>query len=76
MYRGVPRCNAWLTAMDVLTQSTKRIEFPTPFDGLQNFRDPKVFRYEPQQKWVMIVSADKNMRFYASNELKRLEIHE
>ena len=42
----------------------------TPFDGLQNFRDPKVFWYEPQQKWVMIVSADKNMRFYASTNLK------
>lgn len=42
----------------------------TPFDGLQNFRDPKVFWYEPQQKWVMIVSADKNMRFYTSKNLK------
>ena len=42
----------------------------TPFDGLENFRDPKVFWYEPQQKWIMIVSADKNMRFYASDNLK------
>ena len=24
-------------------------------------RDPKVFWYEPEQKWIMIVSADKNM---------------
>ena len=38
----------------------------TAFDGLENFRDPKVFWYAPQQKWVMIVSADKNMRFYES----------
>lgn len=43
----------------------------TPFDGLQDFRDPKVFWYEPQQKWVMIVSADKNMRFYSSKDLKQ-----
>lgn len=43
----------------------------TPFDGLQDFRDPKVFWYEPEQKWVMIVSADKNMRFYASHDLKQ-----
>ena len=35
----------------------------TPFDGLKDFRDPKVFWYEPAQKWYMIVSADKNMRF-------------
>lgn len=42
----------------------------TPFDGLRDFRDPKVFWYEPQQKWVMIVSADKEMRFYSSPNLK------
>lgn len=35
-----------------------------PSDGLKDFRDPKVFRYEPEDKWVMIVSADKEMRFY------------
>ena len=39
-------------------------------DGLKDFRDPKVFRYEPEDKWVMIVSADKEMRFYDSKNLK------
>ena len=39
-------------------------------DGLRDFRDPKVFRYEPEDKWVMIVSADKEMRFYDSKNLK------
>ncbi|MBQ8022029.1 MAG: GH32 C-terminal domain-containing protein [Bacteroidales bacterium] len=39
-----------------------------PFDGLKDFRDPKVFRYEDH--WVMIVSADKEMRFYRSSNLK------
>ena len=43
----------------------------TPFDGLENFRDPKVFWYAPEKKWVMIVSADKNMRFYESRDLKQ-----
>ena len=43
----------------------------TPFDGLENFRAPKVFWYAPQNKWVMIVSADKNMRFYESKDLKK-----
>ena len=42
----------------------------TPFDGIKDFRDPKVFWYEPEQKWIMIVSADKEMRFYASKNLK------
>ena len=41
-----------------------------PADGLRDFRDPKVFRYEPEDKWVMIVSADKEMRFYDSKNLK------
>lgn len=42
----------------------------TPFDGLKDFRDPKVFWYAPEEKWVMIVSADKEMRFYSSDNLK------
>ena len=42
----------------------------TPFDGIKDFRDPKVFWYEPEQKWIMIVSADKEMRFYTSKNLR------
>lgn len=45
----------------------------TPFDGLKDFRDPKVFWYAPDQKWVMIVSADVEMRFYSSDNLKDWE---
>lgn len=45
----------------------------TPFDGLKDFRDPKVFMYEPTKTWYMIVSADKNMRFYKSKNLKDWE---
>src|SRR5574344_40445 len=41
----------------------------TPFDGLENFRDPKVFWYEPNKAWYLIVSADKEMRFYRSHNL-------
>ena len=44
-----------------------------PFDGIKDFRDPKVFWYEPEQKWIMIVSADKEMRFYTSKDLKEWE---
>jgi len=42
-----------------------------PFDGLKDFRDPKVFWYEPAKAWYMIVSADKEMRFYRSSDLKK-----
>ena len=44
-----------------------------PFDGIKDFRDPKVFWYEPEEEWIMIVSADKEMRFYASKNLKEWE---
>ena len=43
----------------------------TPFDGLKDFRDPKVFWYEKGKYWYMIVSADKETRFYKSKNLKK-----
>ena len=45
----------------------------TPFDGLRDFRDPKVFWNEEAKAWFMIVSADKEMRFYKSADLKNWE---
>ena len=42
-----------------------------PFDGLKDFRDPKVFWYEKNKSWYMIVSADKETRFYKSKNLKK-----
>lgn len=42
-----------------------------PFDGLKDFRDPKVFWYEKNKSWYMIVSADKETRFYRSKNLKQ-----
>ena len=44
-----------------------------PFDGLKDFRDPKVFWHAPAGAWYMIVSADKEMRFYRSTDLKQWE---
>ena len=43
----------------------------TPFDGLKDFRDPKVFWYEKDKCWFIIVSADKETRFYKSKNLKK-----
>ena len=45
----------------------------TAADGVQDFRDPKVFWYAPRHSWYMIVSADKEMRFFRSEDLKRWE---
>ena len=42
-----------------------------PFDGVADFRDPKVFWYAPRKAWYMIVSADKERRFYQSEDLKK-----
>ena len=39
-------------------------------DGRRDFRDPKLFWYEPKQQWYMIVSADNEMQFYASKNLR------
>jgi levanase len=37
-----------------------------------NFRDPKVFWYEPAQQWIMVValSSQRQVRFYSSKNLK------
>ena len=45
----------------------------TPSDGVVDFRDPKVFWYAPTKQWYMIVSADREMRFFCSQDLKSWE---
>lgn len=44
-----------------------------PHDALNDFRDPKVFWYEPQEKWVMVLAAYYELRFYSSKNLKDWE---
>lgn len=39
-------------------------------DGRRDFRDPKLFWYEPKKQWYMIVSADNEMQFYSSKNLR------
>ena len=43
--------------------------------GSKDFRDPKIFWYEPMNQWVMVValSADHKIRLYASKDLKQWE---
>lgn len=44
--------------------------------GLKDFRDPKVFWYEPDRVWVMVVSlaSDLKLQFYRSSDLKEWEL--
>ncbi|MDF9800176.1 fructan beta-fructosidase [Catalinimonas alkaloidigena] len=41
--------------------------------GIKDFRDPKVFWYAPDQKWVMIFAAADRVRIYNSPDLKNWE---
>ncbi len=44
--------------------------------GWKDFRDPKVFWYAPDQRWVMVValSAQQKVHFYGSPDLKQWEL--
>ncbi|MBK6285988.1 MAG: hypothetical protein IPF54_27880 [Draconibacterium sp.] len=39
----------------------KPLFLPNP--GINDFRDPKVFWYEPEGKWIMVVSANDGLKF-------------
>lgn len=39
--------------------------------GIRDFRDPKVFWMESQQKWIMTLAAGQETQFYASFDLKK-----
>ena len=67
---GQIQCMAYSTDNGRTFTKYEKNPILTPFDGLKDFRDPKVFWYAPDQKWVMVVSADKEMRFYSSPNLK------
>ena len=38
--------------------------------GEKDFRDPKVFWYEPQHKWIMTLAVGNKVQFYQSSNLK------
>ena len=41
-----------------------------PNPGIEDFRDPKVFWYAPQEKWVMALAVSDHVSFYSSPDLK------
>ena len=57
---GQIQCMAYSTDNGRTYTKYEKNPILTPFDGLKDFRDPKVFWYEPAQKWYMIVAADKS----------------
>lgn len=69
--KGQVQCMAYST--DNGRTYTKYEQNPVliPTDGIKDFRDPKVLWYEPEQKWIMVVSAFKEMRFFSSTDLKQ-----
>ena len=52
---------------------TKYNKNPVLDIGSKEFRDPQVFWYRPQKKWVMsvVMATDKKVRFYSSTDLKQ-----
>ncbi len=41
-----------------------------PNPGIEDFRDPKVFWYAAQEKWVMTLAVSNHVSFYSSPDLK------
>lgn len=50
------------------TKYDKNPVLPNP--GIKDFRDPKVFWYEEEQKWVMSLAVLDHITFYSSKDLK------
>ncbi|MDR0895619.1 MAG: glycoside hydrolase family 32 protein [Prevotellaceae bacterium] len=49
---------------------TKYAGNPVLTDSVPDFRDPKVFWYEPLKRWTMILAVGQEMRIYSSPDLK------
>lgn len=63
------QCVAYSTDDGLTFKKYEQNPILKPADGISDFRDPKVFWYEPTQTWYMIVSADTEMRFFSSQNL-------
>ncbi len=43
---------------------------PVLTDTIADFRDPKVFWYQPAKQWIMTLACQQEIRFYSSKDLK------
>ncbi len=49
---------------------TKDVDNPVLVSNIPDFRDPHLFWYAPQQKWIMIVSESQHMKIFSSKNLR------
>ena len=70
---GVPQVQSMAYSTDNGMTFTKYEGNPIveSHDGILDFRDPKVIRYE--DRWVMVLAANYEVRFYSSKDLRNWE---
>lgn len=39
-------------------------------ESIEDFRDPKVFWFETEKKWIMVIASGDHVRFYSSKDMK------
>jgi fructan beta-fructosidase len=49
---------------------TKDVDNPVLVSNIPDFRDPHIFWYEPQSKWILIVSEKQHMKIFSSKNLR------
>jgi fructan beta-fructosidase len=49
---------------------TKYVDNPVLVSNIPDFRDPHVIWYEPENKWILIVSEKQHMKIFSSKNLK------
>jgi fructan beta-fructosidase len=70
---GVGQSQALAYSIDKGRNWTKYAQNPVikAPSGKPDFRDPKVFWYAPEKKWVMVLAVDQVIEFYSSNNAKK-----
>lgn len=68
---GESQCLAWSNDNGLTFTKYSGNPVVVSSDGIRDFRDPKVFRYG--DKWVMVLAANYEVRFYSSANLRDWE---
>lgn len=67
---GASQTQSMAYSLDNGRTFTKYAGNPVLTSSARDFRDPKVFWYEPTQKWIMILAVGQEMQLYSSANLK------